>query len=184
MKKALLLFFGFVLILIICGCDSLDDNYEENKEEKVVLDDIFEYNECINLFLNKYNEVNDNKLTKEMISKGRIGGSDREDVAQIRNERLEINIYENYSYGEKCSMSVYVGYRPKIENTNDEFKNEYKNFIRIVDNTISDEKIEIIWNELISKYSSKYESENYEIWMTAYDGNISYFKIDNYMMEK
>lgn len=180
MKKGfckLLLF--LILPLILTGCINADNGVEnkidKNVEEKTKIEEIYVDDEAINLFLNKYNEINDNKITKEMVSKKTIKGDTKDDVVSISNDKFEINVYDNYESNNEYSMSVYVGYT-KMEATIDDYKEQFTNFIRVFDETLSSDEINNYWEDMISTYHSSYEINDIDITTYTNNGTVSYFK--------
>ena len=173
----LLLFLMFPLILTGCiNTDNSAKNEIDNKIEKnAKIEEIYADDEAINLFLNKYNEINDNKITKEMISKKTIKGDTKDDVVSISNDKFEINVYDNYGSNDEYSMSVYVGYT-KMEATIDDYKEQFANFIRVFDETLSSDEINNYWEDMISTYHSSYEINDIDITTYTNNGTISYFK--------
>ncbi len=173
----LLLFLMFPLILTGCiNTDNSAKNEIDNKIEKnAKIEEIYADDEAINLFLNKYNEINDNKITKEMISKKTIKGDTKDDVVSISNDKFEINVYDNYGSNNEYSMSVYVGYT-KMEATIDDYKEQFANFIRVFDETLSSDEINNYWEDMISTYHSSYEINDIDITTYTNNGTISYFK--------
>lgn len=183
MKKILLVFISIMCLLMLSGCNDLsnNDNKTSNKDstskESTNIETYYKDNESINLFINKYNSLNDSDITSNMISKKHIGGRDRDDVVTISNDKLEINIYENYKLRDEINMSVYVGYKPKIEKENDDFKVQFINYIKIFDDTLSDDEILNYWNDMISEYKSGYKIKEIDITPNVINGKVEYFKI-------
>lgn len=154
-----------------------NSNIENSDNEINDSERIYEDDEGINLFLNKYNELNTDKITKEMIKKAHIGGSDRDNVVTILNDKLEINIYDNYKSINQYNISVYVGYKTKIEATLDDYKEQFIKYIKLFDENLSNEDINNYWNEMISTYNSNYDIKDIDIITSTNNGTISYFKL-------
>lgn len=77
-----------------------------------------------------------------MLTKPYINGSDRDNVVTILNDKLEINIYDNYkSIVQYNIISVYVGYKIKIEETQDDYRQQFIKYIKLFDETLSNEDI-------------------------------------------
>lgn len=187
MKKKLIgIFIIFACFFVMCGCD-LSNNKKSNNntindtKEKSDIKVYYKDNESINLFINEYNKENDPDITSEMISKKHIKGSDRDDVVTVSNDKLEINIYENYKISDSLSMSVYVGYKPQIQNQNEDFKEQFIKYIRIFDNTLTNDEIENYWNDMISEYRTSYNINDIEVMLSISNGKVSYFKLTSKM---
>lgn len=181
MKKIFMLLISITILFSITGC--IDDttnkaNETNSNKEDVKIETIYADNEAINLFLNKYNNLYSPKITNDMLSKKHIGGRDRDDVVVIANDKLEIIIYDNYSSNSKYNMSVYVGYSAK-DLTPDDYKEQFVKYIKMFDETLSDEDINNYWNDMISSYHSSYEINDIDILTSTNDGKIQYFKLTN-----
>ena len=179
MKKILLLILCSSIVLAITGCNNSNENninspstiQVENKVETIYNDD-----EGINLFINKYNELYDPDITSDMLSKMHIAGSDRDNAVTVANDKFEINIYDNHELNGKYNMSVYVGYKTDINATIDDYEDQFTKFIKLFDETLSDEEINNYWNDLISSYHSSYEINDIDIVTMADNNSIDYFK--------
>lgn len=181
MKKIILLLIGITVLFSLTGCSdiSTDKTTETNdNKDKVNVETIYADNEAINLFVNKYNSIYNPKITSEMLSKKHIGGRDRDDVVVIANDKLEIIVYDNYSSKGKYNMSVYVGYLAK-DLTPDDYKEYFVKYIKMFDETLSDDDINNYWNDMISSYHSSYKINDIDILTSTNDGKIQYFKLTN-----
>lgn len=181
MKKIFMLLVSITILFAITGCT--DDktnktNETDSNKENIKVETIYADNEAINLFLNKYNNLYSPKITSDMLSKKHIGGRDRDDVVVIANDKLEIIVYDNYSSDSKYNMSVYVGYSAK-DLTSDDYKEQFVKYIKMFDETLSDEDINNYWNDMISSYHSSYEINDIDILTSTNDGKIQYFKLTN-----
>lgn len=181
MKKIILLLIGITVLFSLTGCSdiSTDKTTEANdNKDKVNVETIYADNEAINLFVNKYNSIYNPKITSEMLSKKHIGGRDRDDVVVIANDKLEIIVYDNYLSKGKYNMSVYVGYLAK-DLTPDDYKEYFVKYIKMFDETLSDDDINNYWNDMISYYHSSYKINDIDILTSTNDGKIQYFKLTN-----
>ncbi len=181
MKKIILLLIGITVLFSLTGCSdiSTDKTTETNdNKDKVNVEAIYADNEAINLFVNKYNSIYNPKITSEMLSKKHIGGRDRDDAVVIANDKLEIIVYDNYSSKGKYNMSVYVGYLAK-DLTPDDYKEYFVKYIKMFDETLSDDDINNYWNDMISSYHSSYKINDIDILTSTNDGKIQYFKLTN-----
>lgn len=181
MKKIILLLISITVLFSLTGCSdiSTDKTTETNdNKDKVNVETIYADNEAINLFVNKYNSIYNPKITSEMLSKKHIGGRDRDDVVVIANDKLEIIVYDNYSSKGKYNMSVYVGYLAK-DLTPDDYKEYFVKYIKMFDETLSDDDINNYWNDMISSYHSSYKINDIDILTSTNDGKIQYFKLTN-----
>lgn len=181
MKKIILLLISITVLFSLTGCSdiSTDKTTETNdNKDKVNVETIYADNEAINLFINKYNSIYNPKITSVMLSKKHIGGRDRDDVVVIANDKLEIIVYDNYSSKGKYNMSVYVGYLAK-DLTSDDYKEYFVKYIKMFDETLSDDDINNYWNDMISSYHSSYKINDIDILTSTNDGKIQYFKLTN-----
>lgn len=144
--------------------------------EKNNVQAIYQDDEGINLFINRYNELYEPDITSNMLSKKHIAGSDRDNVVTITNNKLEINIYDNYSLNNEYNMSVYVGYKTNATATVDDYKVQFTKYIKLFDDTLLDEEIDNYWNDMISSYHSSYEINDIDIVTSTNNGTIQYFK--------
>lgn len=184
MNKKYILIISIVLIVIALGAlfykkdkesENQDNNTAISKEELKVENVIYEYDKGINLFINKYNEINQNEIKKEMISKKHIKGTDRNNVVNIKNDKLEINIYDNYSINNNYNISVYVGYT-QIKSEQEDYKSQFVKYIKLFDNNLTNEQIDYYWNDMLSSYRSNYTINDIDILTLVNNGVISYFK--------
>lgn len=184
MNKKYILIISIVLIIITLGglfykkdkeSENQDNNTAISKEELKVENVIYEYDKGINLFINKYNEINQNEIKKEMISKKHIKGTDRNNVVNIKNDKLEINIYDNYSINNNYNISVYVGYT-QIKSEQEDYKSQFVKYIKLFDNNLTNEQIDYYWNDMLSSYRSNYTINDIDILTLVNNGVISYFK--------
>lgn len=151
---------------------------KNNLEQNIPI--YYEDDNSINLLINKYNEKYDPDISNSMINKKYIGGSDRDDVVNIyNNEKLEIVYYGSNAYNNEFSMSVFVGYKNNTEYTNEDFKAEFVKYIKIFDESLSDDEITTYWNDMISEYRSSYKINNIEISPNIINGKVEYFKISS-----
>jgi len=110
----------------------------ENVTDKNEISEIiyYEYDETINKYVTLYNNMYpDNKITSDMLSIYHHHGSDHKEQAKLILEDLFITI--SSGWGEQ--ISIY------IENSKDDnviIKNLIKKFVKVFDNSITDEKID------------------------------------------
>lgn len=186
-KIVLALLLCSIVLMGITGCvdvdnmavnESVNQNVEETEPTPEVksMETIYADDEGINLFINKFNEINENKITADMLRKKHIGGRNRDDVVSVSNDKFEINIYRNFGSNGKYNMSVYVGYYPQIDATPDDYKEQFINYIKVFDNTLTDEEINNHWDTLLSGYHSSYEINDIDMLVSSDTGTIQYFK--------
>lgn len=180
-RKTLLILSCLIISIGLTGCVENNDlnqseNNTKNKQEEVNIEKIYENDEAINLFINQYNKINNSKITSDMLSKKHIGGRDRDNVVSVKNDKLEINIYDNFGSNGKYNMSVYVGYTG-INSTLNNYKEQFINYIKLFDNTLTDDEINNHWDILLSDYHSSYEINDIDLTVSTNTGTISYFKL-------
>lgn len=185
MKKSIInIILCMIIMLSVAGCaninNSINDtnnNQKANAEEKENIVEYYKYDESINLFINKYNNKNTPSITSDMITKKHIGGRDRDDIVTIFNEKLEIILYGSNKSNELYSMSVYMGYKPNVDSTNDDFKEQFIKYIKVLDDLLTDNDINNYWSDMIAEYRSGYKINKIDITPNVINGKLEYFKM-------
>lgn len=185
MKKSIInIILCMIIMLSVAGCaninNSINDtnnNQKANAEEKENIVEYYKYDESINLFINKYNNKNTPSITSDMITKKHIGGRDRDNIATILNEKLEIILYGSNKSNELYSMSVYIGYKPNVDSTNDDFKEQFIKYIKVLDDSLTDDDINNYWSDMIAEYRSGYKINKIDITPNVINGKLEYFKM-------
>lgn len=185
MKKSIINIILYMIIMLsVAGCaninNSINDtnnNQKSNAEEKENIVEYYKYDESINLFINKYNNKNTPSITSDMITKKHIGGRDRDNIATIFNEKLEIILYGSNKSNELYSMSVYIGYKPNVDSTNDDFKEQFIKYIKVLDDLLTDDDINNYWSDMIAEYRSGYKINKIDITPNVINGKLEYFKM-------
>lgn len=185
MKKSIInIILCMIIMLSVAGCaninNSINDtnnNQKANAEEKENIVEYYKYDESINLFINKYNNKNTPSITSDMITKKHIGGRDRDNIATIFNEKLEIILYGSNKSNELYSMSVYIGYKPNVDSTNDDFKEQFIKYIKVLDDSLTDDDINNYWSDMIAEYRSGYKINKIDITPNVINGKLEYLKM-------
>lgn len=185
MKKSIInIILCMIIMLSVAGCaninNSINDtnnNQKANAEEKENIVEYYKYDESINLFINKYNNKNTPSIMSDMITKKHIGGRDRDNIATIFNEKLEIILYGSNKSNELYSMSVYIGYKPNVDSTNDDFKEQFIKYIKVLDDSLTDDDINNYWSDMIAEYRSGYKINKIDITPNVINGKLEYFKM-------
>lgn len=185
MKKSIInIILCMIIMLSVAGCaninNSINDtnnNQKTNAEEKENIVEYYKYDESINLFINKYNNKNTPSITSDMITKKHIGGRDRDNIVTIFNEKLEIILYGSNKSNELYSMSVYMGYKPNVDSTNDDFKEQFIKYIKVLDDSLTDDDINNYWSDMIAEYRSGYKINKIDITPNVINGKLEYFKM-------
>ena len=182
MKRIIILL--LCLVLVSCGTTnkskSTTKNTSENsssgvkKKSKEKL--IYKKDKSINSFLNKYNEINDPDITRDMVSMRRIRGTDRPDVGDISNDKLEICIYGKGIVGNE--MAVYVEGYSRNNATNNDLKEQFIKYSKVFDDSLTDEEIDEYWNNMLSGEYSENKLKNIEVSKSIFYGKVEYFKIE------
>lgn len=185
MKKSIInIILCMIIMLSVAGCaninNSINDtnnNQKANAEEKENIVEYYKYDESINLFINKYNNKNTPSITSDMITKKHIGGRDRDNIVTIFNEKLEIILYGSNKSNELYSMSVYMGYKPNVDSTNDDFKEQFIKYIKVLDDSLTDDDINNYWSDMIAEYRSGYKINKIDITPNVINEKLEYFKM-------
>lgn len=185
MKKSIInIILCMIIMLSVAGCANINNpindtnnNQKANAEEKENIVEYYKYDESINLFINKYNNKNTPSITSDMITKKHIGGRDRDNIATIFNEKLEIILYGSNKSNELYSMSVYIGYKPNVDSTNDDFKEQFIKYIKVLDDSLTDDDINNYWSDMIAEYRSGYKINKIDITPNVINGKLEYFKM-------
>ncbi len=182
MKKIIILF--LCLVLVSCGTTnkskSTTKNASENSSSRVKKKSkeklIYKKDKSINSFLNKYNEINDPDITSDMVSMRTIRGTDRPDIVDISNDKLEICIYGKGMVGNE--MAVYVQGYSRNNATNDDLKEQFIKYSKVFDDSLTDEEIDEYWNNMLSGEYSENKLKNIEVIKSIFNGRMEYFKIE------
>lgn len=185
MKKSIInIILCMIIMLSVAGCTNINNsindtnnNQKANAEEKENIVEYYKYDESINLFINKYNNKNTPSITSDMITKKHIGGRDRDNIVTIFNEKLEIILYGSNKSNELYSMSVYMGYKPNVDSTNDDFKEQFIKYIKVLDDSLTDDDINNYWSDMIAEYRSGYKINKIDITPNVINGKLEYFKM-------
>ena len=181
-KKIIILF--LCLVLVSCGTTnkskSTTKNASENSSSRVKKKSkeklIYKKDKSINSFLNKYNEINDPDITSDMVSMRTIRGTDRPDIVDISNDKLEICIYGKGMVGNE--MAVYVQGYSRNNATNDDLKEQFIKYSKVFDDSLTDEEIDEYWNNMLSGEYSENKLKNIEVIKSIFNGRMEYFKIE------
>lgn len=148
MKKTIILIICIFATTILTGCDVYTepdyDNHVENNETemKEELDDIYAKNEKINKFLNEYNSLNPATIiTKDMISPR------NNSIIYIHDTGFRgFEILSKTDNGKEM-ISIQI---EKHTNNSSDFKNIFNSFMKVYVPTISNEKLDELFNNLIN----------------------------------
>lgn len=181
-KKIIILL--LCLVLVSCGTTnkskSTTKDTSENSSTRVKKKGkeklIYKKDKSINSFLNKYNEINDPDITSDMVSMRRIRGTDRPDVGDISNDKLEICIYGKGIVGNE--MAVYVEGYSRNNATNNDLKEQFIKYSKVFDDSLTDEEIDEYWNNMLSGEYSENKLKNIEVSKSIFYGKVEYFKIE------
>lgn len=189
-KKIIFVALTFCLCLTSCGIANVPSTADKTAGTKEVsvatttpttaaktIETIYADDAGINLFVSRYNELNEDKITADMLSKEHIGGRDRDDVVSVKNDKFEINIYDNYGSNEKYNMSVFVRAYRQQEVTPDEYKEEFLKFIKVFDNTLTPEELNNHWETILSDYHSSYKINDIDMQLRSEKDKIEYYKL-------
>ena len=182
MRKIIILL--LCLVLVSCGTTNksksptkdTSENSSSGVKKKSKEKLIYKKDKSINSFLNKYNEINDPDITSDMVSMRTIRGTDRPDIVDISNDKLEICIYGKSMVGTK--MDVFVGGYSQNPSTNEEFREQFIKYSKVFDDSLTDEEIDKYWNNMLSGEYSENKLKNIEVIKSIFYGKVEYFKIE------
>lgn len=121
------------------------DKYSNNEKDK--LDKIYDKDETINKFLNRYNEIYpDKKIESKDVQMLHHHGQDHSDQVRILNNDLEITLSNVAS---EFSVLLNRGNNDLQKDINYEFKDAFTKIIKTFNSEISDDKIEKYWKDLL-----------------------------------
>ncbi len=148
MKKIIILIICIFATTILTGCDIFTEsdyhNQVENNETKIKeeLDDIYAKNENINRFLNEYNSLNPSLIiTKDMVSPR------NNSIIYVHNTGFRG--FEILSKTDNGKEMISIQIEKHTSNTSD-FKDIFNSFMKVYVPTISNEKLDELFNNLIN----------------------------------
>lgn len=126
-------------------------NYEETK-----LDRIYDKDETINKFLNRYNEIyTDSKIENKDVQMLNHHGQDHPDQVSVLNRDLEIILTNGAS---EFSVFLNRGNNDLNKDINYKFKDAFTRSIKTFNSEISDDNIEKYWKDLLE--TNYFEGDN------------------------
>ena len=81
--------------------------------------------------------------------------------------------------GRLKAQQAFKAYSDKIDSLDmpDDYKEYFVKYIKMFDETLSDDDINNYWNDMISSYHSSYKINDIDILTSTNDGKIQYFKL-------
>lgn len=167
--KILIIILGLAIIGSIFGSNdefkneekqSNEDNFKSkdkySNNEKVKLDKIYDKDETINKFLNRYNEIYpDKKIESKDVQMLHHHGQDHPNQVKILYNDLEI-ILSNVA--SEFSVLLNSGNDDLQKDINYEFKDAFTKIIKTFNSEMSDDKIEKYWKDLLE--TNCFEGDN------------------------
>lgn len=177
-KNNKLLIAGIVLIFIVLvfafsGKDSKNDNENTtnimNGETEKRTEDLVEYykdDAMINLFINKYNQIYDEKITSEMLTVYHHNGTDHKNQVKVNIDNLEVILT-----GNTTKISAYIE-NSEDSNSDESLRKLTKKIVKVYNQEIADVQIEEYLNN--QKSSSDIQThDDIEYWTNkTIDGDI------------
>ncbi len=126
MKKIKCIFLSIFLIFIFCSCG--------NSAEE---DNLYHKNNTINSLITEYNEIAELPFTTDMVSEGAYDSS-----STISAHGVYILMYSN-SNGTFIDIS-----EENQDNDSETICTIFKDFLKVFDSSLDDEKLNTIWNDI------------------------------------
>lgn len=153
-----LLIAGIVLIFIVL-CFAFGGNNAENTNknntniENKATEELVEYykdDTMINLFINKYNQLYDEKITSEMLTVYHHNGSDHKNQVKLYIDNLEVILT-----GNTTKISAYV---ENTEVSDEAVRNLTKKIVKVYNQEVTDGQIE----EYLNNQKSSNDIQTYD----------------------
>lgn len=170
-----LLIAGIVLIFIVLcfafGGNTNNNTNIENEEinETTKTENLVEYykdDAMINLFINKYNQIYDEKITSEMLTVYHHNGTDHKNQVKVNIDNLEVILT-----GNTTKISAYIE-NSEDSNSDESLRKLTKKIVKVYNQEIADVQIEEYLNN--QKSSSDIQThDDIEYWTNkTIDGDI------------
>ena len=153
MRKVIIL----LLCLVLVSCGTTNKSKSTTKDtsvnsffgfkKKVKEKLIYKKDKSINSFLNKYNEINDPDITRDMVSMKKLEGKDEPSIVDISNEKLGIWIQRKNMFGNKMAVAV-LNNSDNV--TNDDLKEQFINYSKVFDDSLTNKEIDEYWDKMLS----------------------------------
>ena len=141
MNKFYVILLNVLILFCIVGCSDSNTNSErsrvsdENSSLENKIETIYEDDENINLFANKYNEENAPKITSEMLSVYHHHGSDHKDQVKVVIDGFELTITGGIITDK---VSVYIENK---DNNDNNIKKLIIKIVKVFNSAVKDEDI-------------------------------------------
>ena len=152
MRKIIIL----LLCLVLVSCGTTNKSKSTTKDtsvnsffgfkKKVKEKLIYKKDKSINSFLNKYNEINDPDITRDMVSMKKLEGKDEPSIVDISNEKLGIWIQRKNMFGNKMAVAV-LNNSDNV--TNDDLKEQFIKYSKVFDDSLTNKEIDEYWNKML-----------------------------------
>jgi len=168
-----------VVIIVICllGLVSLAEVVESKDVVEAEFVTYYEDNEAINIFLNRYNNANQDKLIESgMFKKYYHHGSEHDDQIILELDAFEILITNVYTFSEGHKLRVNI--QAKEFKTKDEYQVLFGRFAKAYSNTMTEELIEECWKILWEDITNDVDFEIFECDLYTWDERIEYMVME------
>ena len=147
---------------------------------------IYEDNESIQKFITKYNKMYpDSPIKKDMITKYHHHGRDHDDQIKFYLDGYSITLSDTTGYFSSSGYEASV-YIDNKGDSNDGIKALFFKFMRVYDDTLSDDTLEQYWAQQTESYSNNDTFNGIECYTVAGENNhiARYTKIDGKFLDK
>lgn len=201
-NKKVLIILGVILILIFVGImekrnsendtntsenlsnkskveENTSNNAETSTGENTTLKEYYKDDGTINTFINYFNKLYpETQITSDMLSVYHHHGTEHKNQVKLYFDNLEITLT-----GESFSKTISISIDNGANNDNEKLKKLTIMFTKVLDNSLSDEKIEEYWNNSKSPETTSINDYNgIEYWTSPNKDIFSYIKITGKLM--
>ena len=135
----------------------------------------YDYNENINKYVNRFNEVNpDYQLSSDDLSVYYHHGQYHTNQAKINRDGFDISITDKLS-----SIKIVLKHYPRSQKSIDDFEQQFIRFALPYSSELSEEKLSDYWNQLLDALGNRIQFEEFEVDITMYNEKIDYIVIDD-----
>ena len=174
-----------LLCLVLVSCGTTNKSKSTTKDtsvnsffgfkKKVKEKLIYKKDKSINSFLNKYNEINDPDITRDMVSMKKLEGKDEPSIVDISNEKLGIWIQRKNMFGNKMAVAV-LNNSDNV--TNDDLKEQFIKYSKVFDDSLTNKEIDEYWNKMLSGKNRGKKLKNIKVKRIIFYGKVIYLNLE------